>query len=99
MCIRDRSVPTEDPWGALAAADCQPAKNLDAAEQTLDSFVENADMFAWIGVGNSAQEIDPEKLPRLSDKAKPKPSQVLLTQDEQLAKAAAEAAKRAARRE
>lgn len=49
-----QSVPTEDPWGALAAADCQPAINLDTAEATLDSFVENADMFSWIGVGNSA---------------------------------------------
>ena len=95
-----QSVPTEDPWGALAAVDCQPAKNLDAAEATLDSFVENADMFAWIGVGNSAQEIDPEKLPRLSDKAKPKPpGKVGLTKEEKKAKAAAEAAKRAAQRE
>ena len=93
-----QSVPTEGDRGAIAPIDCQPAETLRLAVKTLDEYVENADMFGWVGVGASASVIDAEKLPRLSDRAKPPPFQKL-TPAERKAKAAAEAAKRAADRE
>ena len=58
---------------AIAQDDCPPARNLRLAQQTLDNFVENADMWGWFGVGASATVIDPETLLKLSVRYKQAP--------------------------
>jgi len=60
--------PTEGVHGALAANDCAPAEAMRRKQANLETYTTHRDEWHWMGAASVAR-VDPEKLPRLSDKS------------------------------
>ena len=62
--------PTEGQQGALAPFDCAPARELQKKQTSLNEYCEHRDEWNWRGGTSTPMAVDPECLPRLSNKGK-----------------------------